>query len=83
MKHRNSVLGFIATVGLTLRDGGAARAQENAISQDAQIYVGYPFGDRLQETSASGSTPRLATCSSIWTDATAISARSSPTSGKA
>ena len=59
MKHRNSVLGFIAAVGLTLRDGGAASAQENETSQDVQISAGYLFGDRLQETSVSGSTPRL------------------------
>jgi outer membrane protein W len=59
MKHRNSVLGFIAAVSLTLRDGGAAHAQENAISQDVQIYAGYLYGDRLLETPASGSTPRL------------------------
>jgi hypothetical protein len=59
MKHRNSVLGFIAAVGLTLRDGGAAHSQENQISQDVQIYAGYLYGDRLLETPVSGSTPRL------------------------
>src|ERR1700689_1441440 len=59
MKHRNSVLGFIAAVSLTLRDGGAAHAQEKEISQDVQIYAGYLFGDRLLETPVSASTPRL------------------------
>jgi outer membrane protein W len=59
MKHRSSVLGFIATVSLALRDGGAAHAQGHEISQDVQIYAGYLFGDRLLETPLSGSTPRL------------------------
>jgi hypothetical protein len=59
MKHRNSILGLIAAVSLTLRDGGAAHAQGQEVSQDVQIYAGYLFGDRLLGTPLSGSTPRL------------------------
>jgi opacity protein-like surface antigen len=58
VKHRNWVLGFIAALGLTLRDGGAARAQGHEISQDVQIYAGYLFADRLLATPLFGSTPR-------------------------
>jgi outer membrane protein W len=59
MKHRNSIWGLIAAVSLTLRDGGAAHAQGQEVSQDVQIYAGYLFGDRLLGTALSGSTPRL------------------------
>ena len=55
MKHRNSLLGFIAAVGLTLRDGDAAHAQGHGIAQDVQTDVGDLLGDRLgsrQEPSA-------------------------------
>jgi hypothetical protein len=48
MKHRNSVLGFIAAVSLTLRDGDAAHAQAQRIAQEVQTYAGDLFGDRLQ-----------------------------------
>jgi hypothetical protein len=47
MKHRNSVLGFIAAVSLTLRDGDAAHAQGQGIAQEVQTYAGDLFGDRL------------------------------------
>ena len=40
MKHRNSVLGFIAAVSLTLRDGDAAHAQGQGITQEVQTYAG-------------------------------------------
>jgi hypothetical protein len=40
MKHRNSVLGFIAAVSLTLRDGDAAHAQGHGIAQEVQTYAG-------------------------------------------
>jgi hypothetical protein len=47
MKHRNSVLGFIAAVSLTLRDGDAAHAQGHVIAQDVQTDAGDLFRDRL------------------------------------
>jgi hypothetical protein len=50
MRHRNSILGFIAAVSLTLREGHAAHAQGQGIARDAQIYAGGLFGDRLLET---------------------------------
>jgi hypothetical protein len=43
MKHRNSVLGFIAAVSLTLRDGDAAHAQGQGIAQEVQTYAGDLF----------------------------------------
>jgi hypothetical protein len=55
MKYRNSVLGFIAAVSLTLRDGDAAHAQGHGVAQDVQTDAGDLFGDRLgsrQEPSA-------------------------------
>jgi len=39
--------------------GGLAAAQEHNFSQEVQIYGGEIFGDRLTETTVSGSTPRL------------------------
>jgi|HubBroStandDraft_6_1064221.scaffolds.fasta_scaffold443351_2 hypothetical protein len=47
MKHRNSVLGFIAAVSLTLRDGDATHAQGPGIAQEVQTYAGDLFADRL------------------------------------
>jgi hypothetical protein len=52
MKHRNSVLGFIAAVSLTLRDGDAAHAQGQGITQEVQTYAGDLFGDRLGSADA-------------------------------
>jgi hypothetical protein len=59
MKHRNPVLGLIAAVSLTLRDGGAAHAQGHEVSQDVQICAGYLLSNRLLESPLSCRTPRL------------------------
>jgi hypothetical protein len=47
MKHRNSVLGFIAAVSLTLRDADAAHAQGQGIAS-AAIALSVPTSHDLQ-----------------------------------
>jgi outer membrane beta-barrel protein len=49
----------LATLSWTALHAESAAAQTSSSSQDAQIYVGEMFGDRLTETPLSGSTPRL------------------------
>jgi opacity protein-like surface antigen len=49
----------LATLSWSVLHTESAAAQASSGSQDAQIYVGEMFGDRLTETPLSGSTPRL------------------------
>jgi outer membrane beta-barrel protein len=49
----------LVTLGVAGLHAQLAAAQMRPSSQDAQIYVGEMFGDRLTETPLSGMTPRL------------------------
>jgi hypothetical protein len=60
MKHRNSILSLIATIGLTLRNGGAAHAQGHEVSQDVQLSAGY-CPNHAAHVAGGGSYPGLAT----------------------
>ena len=60
MNRRIPVLSLgLVSVGLAALHAEPAAAQTSSSSQDVQLYVGEMFGDRLMETSLSGSTSRL------------------------
>jgi outer membrane protein len=56
--HRQLAALACTAVGLIALHGSPAAAQEQS-SQQIQVYGGEVFGDRLTETTISGSTPRL------------------------
>jgi len=58
MNHRITMLGLV-TLGVAALHGAPVAAQEQAGSQDVQIYAGEIFGDRLTETPLSGRYPLL------------------------
>jgi opacity protein-like surface antigen len=65
---RSRIVFGVALAGALGLQSSLASAQEHSLSQEAQVYGGEIFGDRLTETPVSGSTPRL-------NDAAAVGAR--------